>query len=153
MSQERDSADGHDHDGADGHGDATILVVEDSDAIRRVVCAMLTQHGYRCFEAANGAEALNILRAGQEIQLILTDIVMPEMGGADLAAYLDREFPSIPILFMSGYSENPLVRAIERTAIFLPKPFTAAALTTSVRRALDEPWPGLTAWYLGFSSR
>jgi two-component system cell cycle sensor histidine kinase/response regulator CckA len=142
-----------DHDCADGHSGATILVVEDSEAIRRVVCAMLSQHGYRCLEAANGAEALDTLRAGQEIQLILTDIVMPEMGGAELAVHLDRDYPSIPILFMSGYSENPLVRAIERTAIFLPKPFTATALTTSVRRALDEPWPGLTAWYLGLSPR
>ena len=141
------------HDGAEGHGDATILVVEDSEAIRRVVCAMLTQHGYECLEAGNGAEALGVLRAGHKIQLILTDVVMPEMGGAELAVFLDRDYPAIPILFMSGYSENPLVRAIERTAIFLPKPFTAAALTTSVRRALDEPWPGLTAWYLGLSPR
>jgi two-component system cell cycle sensor histidine kinase/response regulator CckA len=145
MAQEQDCA--------DGHGGATILVVEDSEAIRRVVCAMLTQHGYRCIEASNGLEALNILRTEQKIQLILTDVVMPEMGGGELAVHLDRDYPSIPILFMSGYSENPLVRAIERTAIYLPKPFTATALTTSVRRALNEPWPGLTAWYLGFSPR
>lgn len=132
---------------------ATILVVEDSEAIRRVVCAMLTQHGYTCLEAPDGVEALNLLRASDGIQLVLTDVVMPKMGGAELAARLTREYPSIPIVFMSGYTDNPLVRAIERTPIFLPKPFTANALTTSVRRALEQPWPGLPPWYLEHSSQ
>ena len=128
------------------HANATILVVEDSDAIRRVVCAMLNQNGYTCLEASDGAEALNVLRSRDKIELVLTDVVMPRMGGDELANHMIREYPSMPIVFMSGYSDNPLVHAIERTPIFLSKPFTSTALTTSVRQALERPWPGLSRW-------
>jgi len=138
----------------DGNGctdtyDTTILVVEDSEAIRRVICAILVQNGYRCREASNGAEALNMLRADATVRMVLSDIVMPKMGGAELGACLAREFPHLPIVFMSGYSDNPSVQAIQGTPIFLSKPFTASALTDSVRRALKEPWRGLQEWYLG----
>ena len=131
------------------HATATILVVEDSDPIRRLVCAMLSQSGFRCLEASDGAEALDLLRGPQQVRLVLTDIAMPNMSGDELACYLNREFPSLPILFMSGYAENPLVQAIRSTPIFVPKPFTSMSLTSSVRRALQEPWPGLNAWYSG----
>ncbi|HTX34574.1 MAG TPA: response regulator [Bryobacteraceae bacterium] len=137
---------------SDNHAGASILVVDDSDAIRKVVCAMLTQNGYTCLEACNGAEALSFLRTGAKIHLVLTDVAMPRMGGAELAAYLVREYPSLPILFMSGYTDNPMVRAIEQTPIFLPKPFTASALTTTVRRALEQPWSGLPGWCFGSCS-
>lgn len=120
----------------------TVLVVEDSEPIRRVVCYMLRQTGYNCLEAANGAEAVNLLRSGGGVHLVLTDVVMPEMGGAELARYLAREHPAVRVLFMSGYTDDPMVRALERTPIFLAKPFTAAALTNSVRRALEYPWKG-----------
>jgi two-component system cell cycle sensor histidine kinase/response regulator CckA len=133
-------------EGENDHPNATILVVEDSEAIRRVVCAMLSHCGYSCLEASDGVEALAMVRSGGEIHLVLTDVVMPRMGGAELAGYLASEYPSLPVLFMSGYSDNPLVRAIEQTPIFLPKPFTAAALTGAVRRALEEPWLGLPEW-------
>jgi two-component system, cell cycle sensor histidine kinase and response regulator CckA len=131
------------------YANETILVVEDSDPIRRVVCAMLSQNGYTCLEAANGSEALTLLRTAERIQLVLTDVVMPKMDGAELANHMAREYPSVPILFMSGYTDNPLVRAIERSPIFLPKPFTATALTTTVRWALEEPWQGLAGWRRG----
>ena len=134
---------------ADNYANETILVVEDSDPIRRVVCAMLSQNGYNCLEASDGSEALNLLRAEDTIQLVLTDVVMPKMDGAELAGHMAREYPAIPILFMSGYSDNPLVRAIERSPIFLPKPFTVTALTSTVRRALEEPWHGLAEWRRG----
>ena len=134
------------YDGENDDASETILVAEDSEAIRRVVCAMLSHCGYTCLEASDGLEALAMVRSGGEIHLVLTDVVMPRMGGADLAGHLAREYPSLPVLFMSGYSDNPLVRAIEQTPIFLPKPFTAAALTGAVRRALTQPWLGLPDW-------
>ena len=121
----------------------TVLVVEDSEPIRRVVCFMLRQNGYNCLEAANGAQALGVMRAEGDIKLVLTDVVMPEMGGAELARCVAREYPDVRVLFMSGYTDDPLVRTIERTPIFLAKPFTAAALTSSVKRALEHPWKGL----------
>jgi two-component system, cell cycle sensor histidine kinase and response regulator CckA len=133
------------------HASTTILVVDDSDAIRKIVCAMLCQNGYACLEAANGADALSFLRRGVKIQLVLTDVAMPKMDGAELAGYLAREYPSVPVLFMSGYTDNPLVRAIERTPIFLPKPFTSTLLTSSVRQALERPWTGLPVSCFGLT--
>jgi two-component system, cell cycle sensor histidine kinase and response regulator CckA len=133
------------------YSNRTILVVEDSDAIRHVVCAMLAQNGYTCLEASDGDEALTVLRAEDEVHLVLTDVVMPKMGGAELAGHMARDYPSIPIVFMSGYSDNPLVRAIETTPMFLPKPFTSSALTTRVRLALERPWQGLPEIRRGIS--
>jgi two-component system, cell cycle sensor histidine kinase and response regulator CckA len=138
--------------GAKEHSGATILVVEDSDAIRRVVCAMLSQNGYTCLEASDGTEALSVLRSAERVELVLTDIVMPKMSGAELAGHLTHDYPALPIVFMSGYTDNPFVRAIEQTPLFLAKPFTSSALTSSVRQALEMPWAGLPPWYLKSSS-
>jgi len=123
----------------------TVLVVEDAEGIRKLVCATLTQCGYNCLEASDGAEALQMVASGLEaIHLVLTDMVMPRMGGSELARHLNRARPDIRILFMSGYTEDPLVRHMERAAsVFLAKPFTASALTGKVREALDRPWGGL----------
>jgi len=65
------------------------------------------------------------------------------MGGAELARKVAREYPAVRVVFMSGYSDDPLVRSLERTPVFLAKPFTASALTSIVRRALEHPWNGL----------
>jgi two-component system, cell cycle sensor histidine kinase and response regulator CckA len=125
----------------------TILVVEDAESIRGMVCAMLCQSGYHCLEAGDGAEALDILETdGDSVSLILTDIVMPRMTGAELARHVARIRPEIRIMFMSGYSDDAVVRTIERSAaIFLAKPFTASILIEKVREALDHPWVGLQA--------
>jgi CheY-like chemotaxis protein len=123
----------------------TILVVEDAESIRRMVCAMLSQLGYHCLEACDGTEALDVLEsAGGSVNLVLTDMIMPNMTGAELAQEIARLRPAIRIMFMSGYTDDPLVRTLERTpAIFLAKPFTAAVLLEKVREALDHPWTGL----------
>ena len=123
----------------------TILVVEDAESIRRMVCSMLSFCGYNCLEAADGLQALNIVReAPGSLDLILTDIMMPEMGGAELAKHVASLRPDLPIVFMSGYTDDPVVRRFESApSIFLAKPFTAAALTEKVRAALEHPWSGL----------
>jgi CheY-like chemotaxis protein len=122
-----------------------ILVVDDAEPIRKMVCSMLSFSGYTCLEAADGHEALAIVRdAPGSVDLVLTDIVMPEMGGPELARQLAELRPDLPIVFMSGYSDDPVVRMLEHSpALFLPKPFTAAALTEKVRAALDNPWTGV----------
>jgi len=121
----------------------TILVVEDSPAVRKMVCAMLTQTGYNCLEAGDGAEALRRLEEAEDVQLVLTDVIMPNMDGPELARHLSRIRPELRILFMSGYVEDAVVRSIGRaSSLFLPKPFTAAALMEKVRQALDRPWVG-----------
>ena len=133
----------------------TILVVEDADSIRKMVCAMLAQAGYRCMEAADGEEAYRLIDgAPGVVDLVLTDVVMPRMGGPELARRVGRLRPELRIVFMSGYSEDPVVRSLERSAsLFLAKPFTAQALLEKVRSALDAPWSGLTGQNQGAGAR
>lgn len=123
----------------------TILVVEDTETLRKMVCSMLRSNGYGVKEASHGAEALGlVVEDCGSVNLVLTDVIMPEMGGAELAHHLARLCPHLPVIFMSGYSEDPMVRSVERIgSVFLPKPFTASALVEKVRQALDRPWPGL----------
>jgi len=123
----------------------TILVVDDAEPIRKMVCSMLRGCGYGVREAADGAEALGLVEQECDaIHLVLTDVIMPEMSGAELARHLSRVCPKLPIIFMSGYSENAIVHGVERTgSVFLPKPFTALALAEKVRQMLDRSWAGL----------
>lgn len=125
-------------------GPETILVVEDAETVRKMVCAMLTHDGYQCLEAADGMEALEIVERPEPIHLVLTDVVMPRVGGAELARRISVLRPEVRIIFMSGYTEDPLVQRVERFPNhFLAKPFTASALTGKVRQVLKEPWSGL----------
>ena len=123
----------------DGFDYGTILVVEDAEVVRKMVCAMLCNSGYRCLEAADGHEALEIARdARHSFDLALTDMVMPRMGGAEFARHLTRLRPEVRIVFMSGYTDDPVVREADSAAAgFLAKPFTADVLLETVRRSLD----------------
>lgn len=118
----------------------TILVVEDAEPIRRMVTAMLVQSGYQCLEAPDGTEALALLDTREEpVHLVLTDLLMPKMSGTELATHLSRLRPELPIVFMSGYSEDPIVVRIgSARGKFLAKPFTAGALLQMVRHALAD---------------
>src|SRR4051812_31758012 len=143
-----------------GEGDSngrkeTILVVEDAESIRKMVCAMLSGAGYQCMEAGDGEEAYRmVVGAPAAIDLILTDVMMPKMSGPELAKRVGNIRPELRVIFMSGYSEDPVVRTIERSAsMFLPKPFTAAALMDKVRQTLDTPWNGLPDSNLGAGAR
>jgi CheY-like chemotaxis protein len=130
--------------GPDGFSDNTILVVDDAEAIRKMVCAMLTQSGYRCMEASDGTEALRLIEDGDGVKLVLTDMIMPRMGGPELAHHISRLRPDVRIIFMSGYTDDPIVRSVEHTpSIFLAKPFTTATLMEKIRQSLDRPWQGL----------
>ncbi|HEY2016511.1 MAG TPA: response regulator [Bryobacteraceae bacterium] len=134
-------------------GDETILVVEDVDAIRRMICAMLTHSGYNCLQASDGAEALRLLDEAVQVELVLTDIVMPNMNGSDLARHLARTRPGLRIMFMSGYTDDPVVETVGcNSPLFLPKPFTALDLTEKIRQTLDLPWSGLPNLRAGSSS-
>jgi CheY-like chemotaxis protein len=117
----------------------TVLVVEDGIAIREMVCAMLAQSGYRCLEAADGTEALRVVEEGLEVvHLVLSDMIMPRMSGSELARHLALVRPELPIVLMSGYTDDPLVQEVERQGSgFIAKPFTAAALTAKIKQALD----------------
>jgi CheY-like chemotaxis protein len=122
-------------------GSETILVAEDEYLVRAMTRRTLERAGYRVFEAVNGVEALAIARElGDELDLLLTDIVMPEMGGRELAAALRLERPSLSILFMSGYTHERDAHLSAGGAVsnFLHKPFTLDDLRGRVRLLLDQ---------------
>jgi PAS domain S-box-containing protein len=118
----------------------TILVVEDEDAVRHLVEVVLGQRGYRVLLAQDGKEALAVCQArSREIDLVLTDVVMPEMSGRELASRIAEVAPAARVLFMSGYTDDAALRqhVLEPGAPFLQKPFTPATLAAKVREVLE----------------
>jgi CheY-like chemotaxis protein len=122
-------------------GTETILVVEDEEALRKVAGRALDAAGYTVLTAADGDEALlaSAQHAG-DIHLLLTDVVMPRMGGRVLAERLRKMRPTLKVLCMSGYTDDAIVHhgVLDAGTHFLAKPFTAADLTRKVREALDR---------------
>ena len=122
-------------------GAETILLVEDEPAVRELSARMLEQLGYKVLRAAGGAEAIAIATGfNGEIPLMLTDVVMPNMGGVELAAEIRRSRPDIGIVYASGYTENGVTdRAdLEADADFLAKPFTREVLGKKLRESLTR---------------
>jgi CheY-like chemotaxis protein len=128
------------HEAPEGRGE-TVLVVDDDNAVRAVVKEVLSREGYRVLTAAGPADALAVARAlGGDLDLVLTDIVMPGMNGRELVAELWRERPTLAALFISGYSEEVASEAslIEAGFGLLRKPLSVAALRAKVRDALAK---------------
>jgi CheY-like chemotaxis protein len=122
-------------------GVETILIVEDEPAVRRMASRALRSQGYEILEAANGAEALEVLsRAAGPVDLVLSDVVMPVLNGRELSERLAVDHPEIRVLFMSGYTDDDIVRRglLQPGAPFLQKPFVAADLSRKVRDVLDS---------------
>lgn len=122
-------------------GTETILLVEDEDMVRKLTQQILKASGYRVLEAANGGEALQFCeRHDGPIDLLLTDVIMPEMSGRELAKRLHRNQPELRVLFMSGYTDDAIVHhgVLEEGANFIQKPFTPEVLATKVRDALEQ---------------
>lgn len=126
--------------GALPRGTETILLVEDDDALRHLVRTMLRGLGYQVLEAANGATAITLARALKEpIHLLLSDVVMPHLGGRQLADVLLASRQECRVLFLSGYSSDEMIRrgVVDSVANFLQKPFTVGELAARVRSVLD----------------
>lgn len=121
-------------------GTETILLVEDDPGVRSVASRVLGSLGYRVLEAENGATALRIMEdRGNAIELVLTDVVMPEMSGREVAEHAKSIDPDVKILFASGYTEDALLRRNVSThdVRLLKKPFTPGSLARKVREVLD----------------
>lgn len=121
---------------------ATILLVDDEEAVRSLVRRILEKEGYRVATAANGQEALRrAYELDRPIGLLLTDVVMPGMSGSDLAARLSERFPALRVLYMSGYMEDEVVHrdVASASAGFLPKPFSPFDLALAVRELFGPP--------------
>lgn len=123
-------------------GSETILLVEDSEQVRRMASRILVQSGYRVLEAENGEAALAVLDSNQEsVDLMLTDVVMPGIGGRELYDLAAERRPGLKVIFMSGYNENDMAWNEENAAKekYLQKPFGVYSLASCVREVLDKP--------------
>ena len=121
-------------------GTETILLVEDDEAVRAVAGRILRRSGYTVIEAVNGVEALRICAdPAVRIDAIITDMVMPELGGREFACALNEHRPGARLIFMSGYTEDAVTRQslLQPGAAFIEKPFTPDALTRKLRSVLD----------------
>jgi PAS domain S-box-containing protein len=122
-------------------GSETILLVEDEDVVRRLACKILENVGYSVLEASRGQEAIRLcLERKEPIDLLLTDVVMPETSGKEVADRLSEMQPGLRVLFMSGYTDEAIVHhgVLDLNVEFIQKPFTPAGLTKKVREVLDS---------------
>jgi CheY-like chemotaxis protein len=123
-------------------GHETILLVEDEEDVRGLAREVLERHGYTVLEAGDGVQALRRCETeGDRIDLVLTDVVMPRMSGRELVDRVQATRPGTRVLYMSGYTEDAIVRhGVRDSSMFLlGKPFTPADLIGKVREVLDKP--------------
>ncbi len=122
-------------------GRETVLVVEDEPSVRKVAARNLIRFGYTVLSAATGEEAIAICKKHKaEIDVLLTDVVMPGMSGKDLVHFLQEQGIDVSVVFMSGYTDNAIVHhgVLDSGICFLQKPFTPESLARKVREALDH---------------
>jgi two-component system cell cycle sensor histidine kinase/response regulator CckA len=118
-------------------GTGTVLLVEDEDMVRAVAERALTRQGYKVLTANDGEQGLEVLNGGEQIDLLISDVVMPNMDGPAMVAHARRTHPDLPVLFMSGYAEEQLRKSIDIANVaFLPKPFSVNQLAEAARDAL-----------------
>jgi CheY-like chemotaxis protein len=122
-------------------GNETVLLVEDEPVVRELAVATLREKGYTVVEAVNGEEGLRMARQHDgKIDLVLTDVVMPVMGGKEMADALHASHPDTKVLFTSGYTEDAMGHhgVLRPGILFLQKPYMTATLARKVREVLDE---------------
>jgi CheY-like chemotaxis protein len=121
-----------------------VLVVDDEQGLRDLVCRTLQAEGYETLEAGHGAEALEVMESAAElVDLVVTDVVMPGMDGRELGRRLEQRWPDLPILYISAYDVNDIFRrgSPRTSAPFLQKPFPLEGLITTVQGLLRSRSP------------
>ena len=122
-------------------GSGTVLIVEDDDSLRKLARTVLKQRGYKVLEAENGDDALRVSKEHDgSIHLLITDVVMPKMGGREVAEQLQPLYPQMKVIYMSGYTDNAIVHhgILADGLNFLEKPFSPGALALEGREVLDK---------------
>ena len=118
------------------------MVVEDEPSLRYLACSVLEAQGYQVLSASNGQDALHVAQAhvGSPIRVVVSDVIMPLMGGKVMAEWLKTANPELKVLFTSGYTDDSIAPhgVLEPGVAFLPKPYTSAALSLKVREMLDD---------------
>ena len=126
-------------------GTETLLLVEDDPAVRHLVSVVLESQGYRVLRAGDGQEGLRVTRypKGLPIDLVITDVIMPVMGGKAMVEWLKVNYPDLKVLFTSGYTEEAIIQqdVLKPGVAFLPKPYTPVVLLRKVRELLDAAPP------------
>ena len=142
VEEDLDTLPGRDETDFLPRGSETVLLVEDEPSVRDLAHRLLNQQGYKVLEAANGEEALRVVQEhiGEKIHLLLTDVVMPQMGGKELANQLKLLRPDVKVLYTSGYTDDAIVHhgVLEPGTHFLQKPFSPKTLSHKVREVLDR---------------
>jgi two-component system cell cycle sensor histidine kinase/response regulator CckA len=120
-------------------GTETVLVVEDEEALRCLVVDLLTHLGYRLLAASSGKEALSLAQRSGNIDLLVTDVEMPEMTGLELAAKVLESRPNLKVIFISGYAGGgvTVVESFKPEAVMVHKPFSIKTLAAKIRKLLD----------------
>jgi CheY-like chemotaxis protein len=128
---------------ADGRGSEIVLVAEDDAQVRHITVNMLKSRGYQVLEAATCQDALSLATTHDQIDLLVTDVVMPQLSGPELATRIRTVHPAIRVLLVSGYSADAVARHGVNGAApsFLQKPFTGRQLGTKVREVLSAGSP------------
>jgi two-component system cell cycle sensor histidine kinase/response regulator CckA len=130
---------------SDLHGSETVLVVEDEEALLKLARVAMERFGYDVLTASSGEEALGVCERHEgPIHLLLTDVVMPRIGGRELARLLEARYADVKVLYMSGYTDDAIVHhgMLEEGLEFIHKPFTAEAIVSKVRAVLDASGAG-----------
>jgi len=118
-----------------------VLVVDDEQGLRELVCRTLQAEGYETLEAGHGAEALEVMESAPDfVDLVVTDVVMPEMDGRELGRRIGQRWPDLPILYISAYDVNDIFRrgSPRSSAPFLQKPFPLEGLLTTVQGLISS---------------
>jgi CheY-like chemotaxis protein len=126
----------------DVSGTETVLVVDDDETVRNVVAEMLAQHGYEVVSATTPEDAIRMVEQGLRPDVLVSDVVMPKVGGRELAERLSELHPELHIVLSSGYAEHGLLEGasstLKRWPLFLQKPFSADQLAGAIREVLDS---------------